>query len=130
MIQASGVIICLGYILGLLFTAVPWGGFWVLGLGVVGGIFFGRRRPNIRKPPQNKENSQTQTKTAPQLPQTTPHARVWLIAGVVGLLASLYFQLRVPTPEANDISKFVRQKMATIKNNFLLFAVRCLVHPA
>lgn len=107
MIQASGVIICLGYILGLLFTAVPWGGFWVLGLGVVGGVFFGRRRPNIRKPPQNKENSQTQTKTAPQLPQTTPHARVWLVAGVVGLLAGFYFQLRVPTPEANDISKFV-----------------------
>jgi len=122
MIQASGVIICLGYILGLLFTAVPWGGFWVLGLGVVGGIFFGRRRPNIRKPPQNKENSQTQTKTVPQLPQTTPHARVWLIAGVVGLLASFYFQLRVPTPKANDISKFVPSENGN--NQEQLFIVR------
>lgn len=122
MIQASGVIICLGYILGLLFTAVPWGGFWVLGLGVVGAIFFGRRRPNIRKPPQNKENSQTQTKTAPQLPQTTPHARVWLIGGVVGLLASLYFQLRVPTPEGNDISKFVPSENGN--NQEQLFIVR------
>jgi competence protein ComEC len=122
MIQASGVIICLGYILGLLFTAVPWGGFWVLGFGVVGAIFFGRRRPNIRKPPQNKENSQTQTKTAPQLPQTTPHARVWLIAGVVGLLASLYFQSRVPTPEANDISKFVPSENGNYQEQ--LFIVR------
>ncbi|WP_414583661.1 ComEC/Rec2 family competence protein [Scytonema sp. PCC 10023] len=122
MIQASGVIICLGYILGLLFTAVPWGGFWVLGLGVVGGIFFGRRRPNIRKPPQNKENSQTQTKTVPQLPQTTPHVRVWLIAGVVGLLASFYFQLRVPTPKANDISKFVPPENGN--NQEQLFIVR------
>ncbi|KAB8319949.1 DUF4131 domain-containing protein [Tolypothrix campylonemoides VB511288] len=122
MIQASGVIICLGYILGLLFTAVPSGGFWVLGLGVVGGIFFGRRRPNIRKPPQNKENSQTQSKTPPQLPQTTPHARVWLIAGVVGLLASFYFQLRVPTPEANDISKFLPPENGN--NQEQLFIVR------
>lgn len=122
MIQTSGVIICLGYILGLLFTAVPWGGFWVLGLGVVGGIFFGRRRSNIRKLLQNKENSQTQTKTAPELPQTTPHARVWLVAGVVGLLASLYFQLRVPTPEANDISKFVPAENGN--NQEQLFIVR------
>src|SRR3712207_924789 len=106
MIQVSGVIICLGYILGLFSTAVPWGGFWVLGLGVIGGIFFGRRRLNIQKTYQNKDNSRAKT-TSPQLPSTTPHARVWLIAGVIGLLASFYLQSRVPTPEANDISKFV-----------------------
>ncbi|WP_017318106.1 ComEC/Rec2 family competence protein [Mastigocladopsis repens] len=122
MIQASGVIICLGYILGLLFTAVPQGGFWVLGLGVVGAIFFGRRRPNIQKSLQKKENSPAKTKTAPSLPQTTPHARVWLIAGVLGLLASLYFQLRVPEPEANDISKFVPSENAN--NQEQLFIVR------
>ncbi|MBW4635695.1 MAG: ComEC/Rec2 family competence protein [Iphinoe sp. HA4291-MV1] len=125
MIQASGVIICLGYILGLLFTAVLWGGFWVLGLGVVGAIFFGRRRPNIPnigKHLQKKKNSQAKTKTTPQLPQTTPHARVWLIAGFVGFLASLYFQLRIPTPEANDISKFVRLENGN--NQEQLFIVR------
>ncbi|ARV59216.1 competence protein [Nostocales cyanobacterium HT-58-2] len=123
MIQVSGVIICLGYILGLLFTAVPWGGFWVLGLGVVGSLFLGRRRSHIRKSLQNKENSQAKAKTAPQLPPpTTPHARIWLIAGVVGLLASLYFQLRVPTPEANDISKFVPSENGN--NQEQLFIVR------
>ncbi|NJM73696.1 MAG: DUF4131 domain-containing protein [Scytonema sp. RU_4_4] len=122
MIQASGVIICFGYILGLLFTAVPWGGCWVLGLGVVGAIFFGRRRPNIRKHLQKKDNSQAKTKTAPPLPQTTPDARVWLVAGVVGLLASLYFQSQVPVPEANDISKFVLSE--NTNNQEQLFIVR------
>ena len=43
MIQTSGVIICLGYILGLLFTAIPWGGVWILLLGIVGAVFFRRR---------------------------------------------------------------------------------------
>lgn len=120
--QVSGVIICLGYILGLLFTTVPWGGFWVLGLGVVGAIFFGRKRLNIRKHLPKKENSQAKTKTAPQLSQTSPHARVWLIAGVIGLLASFYFQLRVPTPQANDISKFVPSENGN--NQEQLFIVR------
>lgn len=106
MIQASGVIICLGYILGLLFTAIPGGGFWVLFLGVVGAVAFKRRFILLRKPPPTNKND-AYTLTAPQLLQTTPPSRVWLIAGVVGLLASLYFQSRIPQPKANDISKFV-----------------------
>ncbi|NMG11408.1 ComEC/Rec2 family competence protein [Brasilonema sp. UFV-L1] len=122
MIQASGVIICLSYILGLLFTAVPLGGFWVLGLGVVGAIFFGKRHPNMRKHLQKKDKSQAKTKTALPLTQTTPHARVWLVAGVVGLLASLYFQSRIPTPETNDISKFVSSENSN--NQEQLFIVR------
>ncbi|QDL07342.1 competence protein [Brasilonema octagenarum UFV-E1] len=120
--QVSGVIICLGYILGLLFTAIPWGGFWVFALGIVGAIFFGRQRQNIRKHLPKKDNSQAKTKTAPQLSQTTPHPRVWLIAGVVGLFASFYFQSRVPIPEANDISKFLPLENAN--NQEQLFIVR------
>jgi competence protein ComEC len=100
MIQASGVIICLGYIIGLLFTAIPWGGVWMMLLGVVGAVIFQRRRLILQKISQK-------TKTAPQLLSTIPHPRIWLIAGVVGLLATLYFSLRVPQPGANDISKFV-----------------------
>ena len=42
MMQTSGIIICLSYILGLLFTAIPWGGVWILLLGVVGAVFFRR----------------------------------------------------------------------------------------
>ncbi|MCX7596506.1 MAG: ComEC family competence protein, partial [Fischerella sp.] len=100
MMQATGVIICLGYIFGLLFTAIPGGGVWMLLLGVVGAIVFQRRGLLLQKILQKN-------KTAPQLLSTIPHPRAWLIAGVVGLLATLYLQLRVPQPGANDISKFV-----------------------
>ncbi|KOP26499.1 competence protein [Hapalosiphon sp. MRB220] len=99
MIQISGVIICLSYILGLLFTAIPWGGFWILLLSVVMAIFLQRRRFTLQK-------VLAKTKTAPQL-SNIPHLRVWLIAGVVGLLATLYLPLRVPQAGINDISKFV-----------------------
>ena len=106
MIQTSGVIICLGYIFGLLFTAVPWGGMWILVLGIVGAILF-RRRTSSRQFAQKSENAGSKNKVVPNTWQTTPHPRIWLAAGLVGLLATLYFQWRVPQPGAKDISQFV-----------------------
>ena len=107
MIQTSGVIICLGYIFGLLFTAVPWGGVWILVLGIVGAILF-RRRTTSRQLAQKPENAGGKNKAVLNNTwQTTPHARIWLAAGLVGLLATLYFQWRVPQPGAKDISQFV-----------------------
>ncbi|MEH1829794.1 MAG: ComEC/Rec2 family competence protein [Nostoc sp.] len=106
MIQTSGVIICLGYIFGLLFTAVPWGGVWILVLGIVGAIIF-RRRSTLRQFAQKPENAGSKNKTVSNTWQTTPHARIWLAAGLVGLLATVYFQWRVPQPGAKDISQFV-----------------------
>ena len=106
MIQTSAVIICLGYIFGLLFTAVPWGGVWILILGIVGAILF-RRRTNSRQLAQKAENAGSKNKAAPNTWQTNPHPRIWLAAGLVGLLATLYFQWRVPQPGAKDISQFV-----------------------
>jgi competence protein ComEC len=103
MFQATGVIICLGYIFGLLFTSVPWGGAWVLFLGVLGAVVFRNRSPNLPM----LANTRAKSQTAPPLLTKTPHSRVWLIAGFVGLLATLYFQLRLPQPGKNDISKFV-----------------------
>ncbi|NEU77417.1 DUF4131 domain-containing protein [Hassallia byssoidea VB512170] len=100
MIQASGVVICLGYILGLLFTAVPFGGVWVLILGIVGAVFLRRRRITLTKALQK-------TKAAPPNWQTNPKPIIWIVAGLVGLFASLYFQWRLPQPEKNDISLFV-----------------------
>ncbi|MDZ8189685.1 MAG: ComEC/Rec2 family competence protein [Nostoc sp. ChiSLP02] len=107
MIQASGVIICLAYILGLLFTAIPWGGVSILLVGIIGAIFFRRRNVILRKFAQKTENIGSKAKAAPQIWQTTPHPRIWLVAGLVGLLASFYFQWRVPQPGAKDISQFV-----------------------
>ncbi len=128
MIQASGVIIGLGYIFGLLSTAVPGGGFWVLVIGVLGAFGFHIRRHTLRKPLHIQKTPLANTKTVshrrspttkeknpqshkgphsltPHYPFVTP--RVWLVAGVVGFLASLYFQSRIPQPGINDISKFV-----------------------
>jgi len=107
MIQTSGVIICLGYILGLLFTAVPWGGVWILVLGLVGAVLFRKRYAAPRQVAHKLENAGSKTKVVPNVWQTAPHPRIWIAAGLVGLLATLYFQLRVPQPGVKDISQFV-----------------------
>ncbi|TAF10450.1 MAG: ComEC/Rec2 family competence protein [Nostocales cyanobacterium] len=107
MMQSSGVIICLSYILGLLFTAVPWGGAWILGLGILAAIFFRVSYISLRKFALKREKSITKGKTGVNSPLTTPHPRVWLIAGLVGLLATLYFPFRIPQPGPKDISQFV-----------------------
>ena len=106
MIQTSGVIICLGYIFGLLFTAVPWGGVGILVLGIVGAILF-RKRTTLQQFAQKTKNAGSKNKAVPNIWQITPHPRIWLAAGLVGLLATLYFQWRIPQPGAKDISQFV-----------------------
>ncbi|MEA5601203.1 ComEC/Rec2 family competence protein [Nostoc sp. UHCC 0252] len=106
MIQTSGVIICLGYIFGLLFTAVPWGGVWILVLGIVGAIVF-RRRTSLQQLAQKAEKAGSKNKAVSNTWQTNSHPRIWVAAGLVGLLATLYFQWRVPQPGAKDISQFV-----------------------
>lgn len=90
MTPKSGVIICIAYILGLLSTSVAWGGYGVLVLGIAAAILssFGRTSKLYNRFGQIK----------PQL---------WLIAGLIGFLATVYFQLRIPQPAANDISRFV-----------------------
>ena len=91
MTQTSGVILCLAYILGLLSTVIFWGGYGILALGI-GTVILCRSRF---------------TKTLPSGWRVGQKPLVWLAAGAVGLLATMYFQARVPQPAANDISKFV-----------------------
>jgi competence protein ComEC len=107
MIQAGGVIICLGYILGLLFTALPWGGVWVLVLGILAAVVLRLRSLRSRKLAQKSENSKAKTKPISSVWQNLPNPRVWVAAGLVGLLATVYFQSRIPEPGEKDISKFV-----------------------
>jgi competence protein ComEC len=107
MIQTSGVIICLGYILGLLFTAIPWGGVWILILGLAGAVLFRKRYTTARQVAQKPGNIGSKIKFVFNTWQSVPHPRIWLAAGLVGLLATLYFQLRVPQPGVKDISQFV-----------------------
>jgi competence protein ComEC len=120
MVQASGIIICISYILGLLLNAVPGSGLWVLGLGVIAAVIF-RKRGIPRQAPQTKQKGLTKSKALPPK-QLLPHPRVWLIAGVVGLLASFYLQSRIPVPGSSDISKYVPS--GNNSNQEQLFIVR------
>ncbi|HBB31361.1 MAG TPA: competence protein [Cyanobacteria bacterium UBA9273] len=92
----SGALLSWAYILALLSTAivglptreVPWKDYSLLvagvGLfGIVAGI------------------------TLPRFWRTGPRPRLWILAGIVGALALIYFQARLPNPGLNDISKFV-----------------------
>jgi competence protein ComEC len=90
----SGVILCLAYILGLLSTSVAGGSYGILALGIATAILvhFGKRISY-----RNKLTSIFWL-VKPQ---------IWLAAGVVGFVATIYLQVRTPHPEVNDISKFV-----------------------
>lgn len=85
----GAVVLCLAYILGLLATAIPWGGWMILALGM--GAAIARR----------------------WLRRAAPSSRIWLLAGIVGLLASLYFQMRMPQPRSQDVSQLLTQANTT-----------------
>jgi competence protein ComEC len=94
---ASGALLSLAYILALLSTAclglptraVPWqeSAVWVIGIGVLAIVA---------------------AISVPRFWRTGPRPRLWLAAGIVGALAFIYFQARVPQPGSNDISQLVR----------------------
>ncbi|HEY9753457.1 MAG TPA: ComEC/Rec2 family competence protein, partial [Coleofasciculaceae cyanobacterium] len=77
------VIFCLAILLGLFSTAVPWGCWGLAGFTL--GIAL----------------------LLPRYWRRGPKPLVWLLAGVIGLLASGYFYLRIPQPAATDISQFL-----------------------
>ena len=85
MTPANGAIFGLAYLLGLLFSSMPWGGYILLALSIVAAAI------------------------VPALWRTGPRARIWLIAGIIGLLATFYLQARQPQPGADDISQRVSQ---------------------
>jgi len=89
----NAAILCLAFIAGLLSTAFVWGGYAVLSIGIVASVFIKRFWRGSPKP------------------------QVWLIAGIISLLASLYFQARIPQPATNDISRFIenQQQVVTVQ---------------
>ena len=106
MIQAPGLIICLGYIVGLLLSASPWGGLFLLFVSIVIAVLFQRQRVVAKKLAFGKTNP-PDAKKAKHTLRTIPHPRILLLAGLIGFLATFYFQARLPQPGAKDISKFV-----------------------
>ncbi|MBE9192668.1 ComEC/Rec2 family competence protein [Gloeocapsopsis crepidinum LEGE 06123] len=89
----NAAILCLAFIAGLLSTAFVWGGYAVLSIGIVASVFVKR------------------------VWRGSPKPQVWLIAGIIGLLASLYFQMRIPQPATNDISRLIenQQQVVTVQ---------------
>ncbi len=125
MLRATGIIICLGYIFGLLSTTIPGGGFWVLLVGLVGAFLTRTRRGSIslRKPTQEIRQSVSKQKNSSLANSTSrsinsqsikPKTITCLIGGLVGVLASFYLQFRLPQPLPNDISRFIPKS----DNNF------------
>lgn len=101
---AGGALLSLAYILGLLSTAslglptrvVPWQEFGLLALGLsVLGVIAAIAIPRFWR--------------------TGPRSRLWLAAGIVGALALIYLQARVPQPAAKDISQFVRSANGSVQ---------------
>jgi len=104
--QTSGIVLCLAYIFGLLSTNIKYGGYIVAAVGIGIAILLA-----YKTRVSDRHTSITQTK--PIKPAT-------LLAGsVVGFLATLYFQARVPQPATNDISQFVnsdaQQQVVTVQ---------------
>ncbi|MBD2036071.1 ComEC/Rec2 family competence protein [Leptolyngbya sp. FACHB-321] len=83
MTATGAVVLSLAYILGLLVAKLPWGGYGLLVLGV--GLSFGIKR----------------------VWRSAPKSWVWLLAGLLGLFASLYCQFRTPQPAITDISRLI-----------------------
>jgi competence protein ComEC len=103
---AGGAMLCLAYGLGLLLTGVSvqvWGisagAIALPGLGLLAGAI------------------------APRLWRTGPAAKVWIIAGWVGLLAALYFQVRLPRPAETDISALLSNPDAAAEQTNLAVTV-------
>ncbi|MEG4491506.1 ComEC/Rec2 family competence protein [Microcoleus sp. D3_18_C4] len=118
--QATGVIFCLAYILGLISTAVPWGRYAILALGIAVAIALPKLLRNFTKTSvkitkkrrsRQKENALEEPLDAREelsLLEMLPRAKwVWAVAGLLAFLASVYFAVRSPQPAIDDISKLI-----------------------
>ncbi|MEG4327761.1 ComEC/Rec2 family competence protein [Microcoleus sp. herbarium5] len=118
--QATGVIFCLAYILGLISTAVSWGRYAILALGIAVAIALPKLlrkytknsvKVTKKRRSRQKENALEEPLDAREelsLLEMLPRAKwVWAVAGLVAFLASVYFAVRSPQPAIDDISKLI-----------------------
>ncbi|MEG4391850.1 ComEC/Rec2 family competence protein [Microcoleus sp. BROC3] len=118
--QATGVIFCLAYILGLISTAVSWGRYGILALGIAVAIAVPKLlreytknsvKVTKKRRSRQKENALEEPLDAREelsLLERLPRAKwVWAVAGLVAFLASVYFAVRSPQPAIDDISKLI-----------------------
>ncbi|MBW4657115.1 MAG: ComEC/Rec2 family competence protein [Drouetiella hepatica Uher 2000/2452] len=88
---ATSAWICFAYIVGLLLTGIP-GKFLGISPGAIAILILGAIASFV----------------APRLWRDSPPARLWLLAGLVGFLAALHFQMRLPQPAASDICRLIK----------------------
>ena len=118
--QATGVIFCLAYILGLISTGVFWGRYAILALGIAVAIampklllkhtkkHFKTTKKRRSRTPKNAIEEPLETREKLSLLEVLPRAKwVWAMAGLLAFLASFYLVLRSPQPAVNDISKLI-----------------------
>ncbi|MGB3535818.1 MAG: ComEC/Rec2 family competence protein [Microcoleaceae cyanobacterium] len=141
--QTAAFIYGIAYILGLLVSAYSWGRSGVLLVGLILAIatvcwqwFIRKLRKSqtlfklesgqqilspavgneveelLTQPPERKQRVSQRllqlSRSIPKVPET-----VWLMAGLIAVLASLYLDLRTPTPAVNDVSRLIPQSGST-----------------
>jgi competence protein ComEC len=97
--EAVIALLCGAYILGLLFTALPWGMLLVAGLGLVAALL---------RSPQALHLSRRHHIPIPPLWWRSPTSRWWLVATGISFLAAGYLQISLPYPAPNDVSRLVQ----------------------
>lgn len=97
--KSVAVLLCYAYILGLLFTALPWGPLLLIGLGLVAAV---------ARSPQSLHLSRRHHIPIPPAWWRSPISRWWLVATGISLLAAGYLQLSLPYPAPNDVSRLVQ----------------------
>ncbi|NES03051.1 MAG: DUF4131 domain-containing protein [Okeania sp. SIO2F4] len=138
--QALAIVICLAYIMGLISTIVPWGIYAVLTIGLVLAIIVQQRdRQNLRRSTkvittfQQNINSEDLLRSGEFPNSLSKRSRqsllnsnwLWITAGAIAFLASIYFQFRVPQPTASDISKIIpvdgesKQQVVTVRGRVI-----------
>ena len=90
----SGTVLCLAYVIGLLLAAIlgvspEFGLIWLgIAVGLGGsGVALGL--------------------VVPQFWRLGPKLRIWILAGLITALATVYLEMRIPQPSPNDISRLV-----------------------
>lgn len=90
MIATIATILCLAYILGLLLTGIP-GSVAGIPTGAILILFVGVGVAVLIR----------------RVWRMAPRAEVWLSAGLVGMAAVLYFQIRLPVPSQTDLCHII-----------------------
>lgn len=116
-------ILAFAYLLGLLVSAIPWGNLAILGLGILLAIATALkqvyqqkqfRKARIQQFIKQKESRKDALKDPIEFSEKiskTPRPKmpfwVWLLAGIIAFLASVYLQIRTPQPASDDISNLI-----------------------